>query len=52
MSTDLHAALREAVADAPFDESDLRAVVDAGSRRVRRRAALGSGRPHWWWRPS
>ena len=43
MSTDLHAALREAVADAPFDESDLRAVVDAGSRRVRRRAAFRVG---------
>ena len=43
MSTDLHAALREAVADAPFDESDLRAVVDAGSRRLRRRAAFRVG---------
>ena len=43
MSTELHAALREAVADAPFDESDLRAVIDAGSRRLRRRAALRVG---------
>jgi hypothetical protein len=43
MSTDLHAALREAVANAPFDEPDLQAVVDAGSRRVRRRAALVIG---------
>ena len=43
MSTDLHAALREAVADAPIDESDLRTVVDAGSRRVRRRAAFRIG---------
>lgn len=43
MSTDLHAALREAVADAPFDESDLRTVINAGSRRVRRRAAFRVG---------
>jgi hypothetical protein len=43
MSTDLHTALREAVANAPFDEPDLQAVVDAGSRRVRRRAALVIG---------
>jgi hypothetical protein len=43
MSTDLHEALREAVANAPFDEPDLQAVVDAGSRRVRRRAALVIG---------
>ena len=43
MSTDLHAALREAVADAPIDESDLRTVVDAGSRRVRRRTAFRVG---------
>lgn len=43
MSTDLHAlraALRDAVADAPHDDSDLRQVLVAGSRRVRRRAAL------------
>jgi len=38
--TDLHTALREAVADAPFDQSDMRAVLAAGSRRVRRRVAL------------
>jgi hypothetical protein len=43
MSTDLHAALREAVASAPFDESDLRTVIDAGTRRVRRRAAFRVG---------
>ena len=43
MSTDLHAALRDAVADAPFDESDLRAVIDAGSRRLRRRTAVRVG---------
>lgn len=43
MSTDLHAALREAVADAPTYESDLRTVVEAGSRRVRRRAAFRVG---------
>jgi hypothetical protein len=43
VSTDLHAlraALRDAVADAPHDDSDLREVLVAGSRRVRRRAAL------------
>ena len=40
MSTDLGAALREAVADAPYDESDLRDVLATGSRRVRRRGAL------------
>ena len=39
MSTDLRAALREAVADAPYDESDLRDVLVTGSRRVRRRVA-------------
>ena len=43
MSTDLHAALREAVADAPIDESDLQTVIDAGSRRLRRRAAFRVG---------
>ena len=43
MSTDLRAALREAVADAPYDESDLRDVLVAGARRVRRRAALVVG---------
>ena len=43
MSTDLHAALREAVADAPTYESDLRTVVEAGSRRVRRQAAFRVG---------
>lgn len=43
MSTELHAVLREAVADAPFDESDLRTVIDAGSRRLRRRATLRAG---------
>ena len=46
MSTDLRAlraALREAVADAPYDESDLRDVLVTGSRRVRRRAALVVG---------
>ena len=43
MSTDLHAALREAVADAPSDESDLQTVIDAGSRRLRRRAAFRVG---------
>ncbi len=51
MSTDLHAALREAVADAPFDESDLRAVVDAGSRRVRRGRLSVVGSSAWRWRP-
>ncbi|MGZ5418683.1 MAG: hypothetical protein ACXWDI_16055 [Nocardioides sp.] len=40
MSTELRAALREAVANAPADESDLRSVVHAGSRRVRRRTAF------------
>ena len=43
MSTELHTALREAVRDAPFDETDLQAVVDAGSRRLRRRAAFRIG---------
>ena len=43
MTTDLHTALREAVADAPNDEYDLRTVVNAGSRRVRRRAAFKVG---------
>ncbi|RYP86929.1 hypothetical protein EKO23_08160 [Nocardioides guangzhouensis] len=43
MSTELHAALREAVSDAPFDESDLRTVIDAGSRRLRRRATVRAG---------
>ena len=43
MSTDLHAALHEAVSDAPYDESDLRDVLATGSRRVRRRAALVVG---------
>ena len=46
MSTDLRAlraALREAVAEPPYDESDLRDVLAAGSRRVRRRAALVVG---------
>jgi hypothetical protein len=46
VSTDLRAlraALREAVANAPQDESDLRDVLVAGSRRVRRRAALVVG---------
>jgi len=46
VSTDLRAlraALREAVADAPYDESDLRDVLITGSRRVRRRAALVVG---------
>ena len=37
MSTDLRAALRDAVAGAPPDNVDLRAVVDTGARRVRRR---------------
>jgi hypothetical protein len=41
--TDLHTALREAVADAPFDQSDMQAVLAAGSRRVRRRVALTVG---------
>jgi hypothetical protein len=43
MSTELHAALRAAVSDSPFDESDLRTVVETGSRRVRRRSALRIG---------
>ncbi|HET9999015.1 MAG TPA: hypothetical protein VFQ17_15955 [Nocardioides sp.] len=43
MSTDLRAALQEAVADAPYDESDLRDVLARGSRRVRRRTALVVG---------
>lgn len=43
MSTDLREALHEAVADAPFDESDLRTAVAVGSRRVRRRAAIWVG---------
>ena len=43
MSTDLRGALREAVADAPYDESDLRDVLVTGSRRVRRRAVLVVG---------
>lgn len=45
MSTDLHAALREAVVDSPYDETDLqrdlRGVIEAGSRRVHRRRVLG-----------
>jgi hypothetical protein len=40
VSTDLRAALREAVADPPYDQSDLGDVLVTGSRRVRRRAAL------------
>ena len=43
MSTDLREALHEAVADAPFDASDLRTAVAVGSRRVRRRAAIRVG---------
>lgn len=43
MTTDLHTALREAVADPPYDESDLRDVLAIGARRVRRRAALVVG---------
>jgi hypothetical protein len=43
MSTNLHEALREAVSDPPFDESDLRTVVETGSRRVRRRSAIRIG---------
>jgi hypothetical protein len=43
MSTDLHAALREAVADAPFDDADLRSVLDAGARRVHRRTVARAG---------
>jgi len=40
VSTDLRAALRDAVADAPPDPADLRGVIDTGSRRLRRRSAL------------
>lgn len=45
MSTELRAALREAVADAPPYDVDPRAVVRAGVRRTRRRvgAAVGLG---------
>jgi hypothetical protein len=40
VSTDLRAALRDAVTDAPPDRADLRGVIDTGSRRLRRRSAL------------
>ena len=43
MSTELRAALHQAVADAPFDDSGVRSVLDAGARRVRRRAATRAG---------
>ena len=43
MSTDLRAALREAVAEEPFDSSGLDDVVAAGARRARRRTAAVVG---------
>jgi hypothetical protein len=43
MSTELRAALREAVSDAPFEDGDLRSVLDAGARRVRRRTTTRAG---------
>jgi hypothetical protein len=43
VTTDLREALRGAVVDAPNDLADLRAVVAAGSRRVRRRVRLTVG---------
>lgn len=43
MSTDLRAALRAAAATEPFDTADVQAVVDAGERRIRRRAAVVLG---------
>jgi hypothetical protein len=41
MTTDLRAALREAVALVPLDETPVHEIVDAGARRVRRRRDLG-----------
>lgn len=43
MTTDLRQALCGAVAEAPTDLADLRAVVEAGARRVRRRRLMLTG---------
>ena len=42
MTTDLRAALHDAASEAPLEERDLRAVVTAGTRRIRRRRQLGA----------
>lgn len=43
MSTDLRTALREVVGDAPAYGVDTDAVIEAGRRRIRRRAAVAVG---------